>query len=123
MKTAQGSHLLNLKTMMLGKVDATKDARTRGAAGSHSQEAKDGSMRAAGPEAKGLLNAGCCPTTSHACGLGLAVPGKRGCCYLVAQLCLILWNPLDCSLPGSCVHGISQARILDWVDISFRDSS
>ena len=37
MKTAHGSHLLNLKTMMLRKVDATKDARTRGASGSHSQ--------------------------------------------------------------------------------------
>ena len=31
------------------------------------------------------------------------------------QLCLILCDPMDCSLPGSLVHGISQARILDQV--------
>ena len=30
-----------------------------------------------------------------------------------------LWDPVDCSLPGSSVHGISQARILDWVTVSF----
>ena len=37
----------------------------------------------------------------------------------VAQLCLILCNPMDCSLPGFSVHGILQARILEWVTISF----
>ena len=34
---------------------------------------------------------------------------------LVTQLCLTLWDPMDCSLPGSSVHGILQARILEWV--------
>ena len=29
--------------------------------------------------------------------------------------CLTLWSPVDCSLPGSSVHGILQARILEWV--------
>ena len=37
---------------------------------------------------------------------------------LVAQLCLILCYPMDCSLPGSSVHGILQARTLEWVAIS-----
>ena len=37
---------------------------------------------------------------------------------LVAQLCPTLCNPMDCSLPGSSVHGILQARILEWVAIS-----
>ena len=37
---------------------------------------------------------------------------------LVAQLCLILYDPMDCSPSGSSVHGISQARILEWVTIS-----
>ena len=37
---------------------------------------------------------------------------------LVIQLCLTLHDPLDCSLPGSSVHGILQARILGWVAIS-----
>ena len=60
-------------------------------------------------------------------------PGKNtgvGCHFLlqcmkvksesdVAQLCLTLSNPMDCSLPGSSVHGIFQARVLEWVAISF----
>ena len=37
----------------------------------------------------------------------------------VTQSCLTLWGPVDCSLPGSSVHGILQARILEWVAISF----
>ena len=41
------------------------------------------------------------------------------CCCLVAQLCLTLLQPPDYSLLGSSVHGISQARILDWVAVSF----
>ena len=36
----------------------------------------------------------------------------------VAQPCLTLCNPMDCSLPGSSIHGIFQARILEWVAIS-----
>ena len=35
------------------------------------------------------------------------------------QLCLTLFNPVDCSLPGSSVHGILQARMLEWVAVSF----
>ena len=38
--------------------------------------------------------------------------------HLVAQLCLTLCNPWDYSPPGSSVHGILQARILEWVAIS-----
>ena len=37
----------------------------------------------------------------------------------VAQLCLPLCDPVDCSLPGSSVHGILQARILEWAAIPF----
>ena len=37
---------------------------------------------------------------------------------LVTQLCLTLCDPMDCSQPGSSVHGIFQARILEWVAIS-----
>ena len=60
-------------------------------------------------------------------------PGKNtgvGCHFLlqcmkvkseseVTQSCPTLSNPMDRSLPGSSVHGIFQARILEWVDISF----
>ena len=38
---------------------------------------------------------------------------------LVTQLCLILYSSMDFTLPGFSVHGISQARILEWVAISF----
>ena len=44
---------------------------------------------------------------------------QRGSCYSVAQLCPTLWNPMDCSMPGSSIHGIFQARILAWVAIFF----
>ena len=40
---------------------------------------------------------------------------KKSYKVLVAQLCLTLHDPMDCSLPGSSVHGILQARILEWV--------
>ena len=38
---------------------------------------------------------------------------------LVTQSCVTLQDPMDCSPPGSCVLGIFQARILEWVAISF----
>ena len=37
----------------------------------------------------------------------------------VAQSCPTLCDPMDCSLSGSSVHGIFQARVLEWVAISF----
>ena len=55
-------------------------------------------------------------------------PGKNagmGCHFLLqcmkakAQSCLTLRDPIDCSLPGSSVHGNFQARVLEWVAISF----
>ena len=40
-------------------------------------------------------------------------------CWLVTKSCLTLSNPMDCSLPGSSVHGIFQARVLEWGAIAF----
>ena len=37
----------------------------------------------------------------------------------VAQLCPTLRGPIDCSLPGSSVHGVFQARVLEWGAIAF----
>ena len=37
----------------------------------------------------------------------------------VTQSCPTLCDPMDCSLPGSSIHGIFQARIVEWVAISF----
>ena len=41
----------------------------------------------------------------------------------VAQLCPTLCNPMDCNVPGSSFQGIFQARILEWVAISFSKRS
>ena len=38
--------------------------------------------------------------------------------FSVAQLCTTLCDPIDCSLPGFSIHGIFQARMLEWVAIS-----
>ena len=60
-------------------------------------------------------------------------PGKNtgvGCHFLlqcmkvkskseVAQLCLTLSDPMDCSLPGTSIHGIFQVRVLEWGAIAF----
>ena len=53
--------------------------------------------------------------------------GERGtllhCWGEVAQSCPILCDPMDCSLPGSFIHGIFQARALEWIAISFSRGS
>ena len=51
---------------------------------------------------------------------GLNAPTKRHrlaekVTVIVAQSCVTLWDPVDCSLPGSSIHGILQSRILEWV--------
>ena len=40
----------------------------------------------------------------------------------VTQLCSTLSDPMDCSLPGSSIHGIFQARVLEWVATAFSDT-
>ena len=40
----------------------------------------------------------------------------------VGQPYLTLSDPMDCSLPGASIHGILQARVLEWVAIAFSDS-
>ena len=63
-------------------------------------------------------------------------PGKNtgvGCHFLlqcmkvksdseVAQSCLTPSDPMDCSLPGSSIHGIFQARVLEWGAIAFSET-
>ena len=53
-------------------------------------------------------------------------PMDSGACkveVLVAQSSLTLCDPMDCNLPGSTVHGILQARTLEWVAIPFSRGS
>ena len=53
-----------------------------------------------------------------------AIVRSSWCHCEVAQSCLTLCDPMDCSLPGSSLLGILQARVLEWVAISFsRESS
>ena len=40
----------------------------------------------------------------------------------VAQSCPTLSDPMDCSLPGSSIHGIFQARVLEWGAIAFSEN-
>ena len=72
-------------------------------------------------------------TAAHQASRPWDSPGKNtglGCQFLlqcmkvkseseVAQSCLTLRNPMDCSLPGSSIHGIFQARVLEWGAIAF----
>ena len=44
-------------------------------------------------------------------------------CAKLLHLCPTLWDPMDCSPPGSSVHRILQARLLEWVAISFSRGS
>ena len=45
------------------------------------------------------------------------------CVCVLLRSCLTLCDPADCSPPGSSVHGISQAGILEWVGVSFSRGS
>ena len=49
----------------------------------------------------------------------MATSRKAHCCSSVTQLCPNFCDPMDCSPAGSFVHGIFQARMLEWVAISF----
>ena len=76
----------------------------------------------------------CCPSCDHfpnpapcPCLLkaGFCLPEYCACLHAkLLQLCLTLCSPMDCSPPGSSVHVLLQARILEWVAVSsFRGSS
>ena len=55
--------------------------------------------------------------------LSVTIMIENGCCCFFFRLCPTLCDPLDSSPPGSSVHGISQAIILEWVTISFSRGS
>ena len=68
----------------------------------------------ADPHLAGCVTWGACVLWTHWWMLLLCV---------CAQSCLTLCDPMHCSLPGSSVHGILQARTLQWVDIPFSRGS
>ena len=61
------------------------------------------------------------PDTASTCKV-IAMP-PHCCCCLVAKSCLTLCDPMDRSPSDSSVHGVSQARLLEWVAISFSRGS
>ena len=68
----------------------------------------------------------CCPWDSPGKNTGLGCHFLLQCMKVkseseVAESCLTLSNPMDCSLPGSSVHGIFLARVLEWGATSFSD--
>ena len=56
-------------------------------------------------------------------GLLFVILKWHACVCWVVQSCPTLWNPVDCSPPGSSVHRIFQARILEWAAISLSRGS
>ena len=65
-----------------------------------------------------------CPWDSPGKNTGVGCPFLLQCMKVksqseVVQLCLTLRDPMDCSPPGSSIHGIFQARVLDWGAIAF----
>ena len=61
---------------------------------------------------------------THICGQdgfedGIRLDAAAAAAAKLLQSCLTLRDPMDCSPPGSSVHGIFQARVLEWVAIAF----
>ena len=69
------------------------------------------------PRLRHLIRGKCCLNTSS---FSYLISFR---CCLVTKSCPTLCDPMDCSPPGSSVHGILQARILEWVAISFSRGS
>ena len=66
-----------------------------------------------------MLSLACALSSCMVTKLTLSVCYVPDCCCSVAQSCLALCDPMDCSLSGSSFHGILQARVLEWVPIFF----
>ena len=64
-----------------------------------------------------------CGIIAIQCCIGFCCKNKVNQLCTCAQSCPTLCEPMDCSPPGSSVHGIFQARILEWVSISFSRGS
>ena len=80
--------------------------------------------RGLSPAAVPSKHCGALQRWSTALHLQLSRSHRTSCCCLVTKLCPTLCDPMDCSPPSSWVHGISQARIMEWVAISLsRESS
>ena len=73
------------------------------------------------PEIKGVLQLNAVWDPEWESGPEKGHEWKNWC--VCAQSCLTLCDPMDCSSPGSSVHGILQARILEWVATSFSRGS
>ena len=76
------------------------------------------------PKEDHIVKAMTFPAVIYRCELDIKKAEKKKVKVLATQLCPTLCDPMNCSPPGSTVHGILQARIIEWAAISFsRDSS
>ena len=90
----------------------------------HSEETSHWSLLEASLQSLPLSSHGCLPpVTVSARGLLCVCVCVCVCVCSVTQLCLTLCDLMECSPPGSSAHGISQARILEWIAISFSRGS
>ena len=58
-----------------------------------------------------------------ACAFKALLLSRADWCVCISQSCPTLWDPMDCSLPGSSDHGISLTRIMEWDAISYSRGS
>ena len=101
-----------------------KSERTRKELGSwltwvYSQFIEQSLLKNIGENVWPCLGPSLLPMASFTRGSGRFFHASCMCMHSVAQLCLTLFNAIDCNPPGSSVIGISQAGILEWVAISF----
>ena len=75
------------------------------------------------PKDEHVVKAMVFPVVFYRCELDIKKAEKEKVKVLATQLSPTLRDPMNCSPPGSTVHGILQARILEWVAISFSISS
>ena len=85
-------------------------------------------LNCVGPIILGLFSINIIPVFSFHRSLNVgehlcSIKDHNVCVWSVTGLCLTLRDSRDCSLPGSSVHGVFQARIMEWVAISFSRGS
>ena len=108
-------------SVMLG---TSLEGRARLAAGFRPQGRTSGQARLRPPELGGLRRRGFRNRSLFPLPLDAVIKNHLNCHFVLSRSVVSdSCDPTDCSLPGSSVHGILQARILEWVAISFSGGS
>ena len=83
----------------------------------------EGTCEAVGVQGESGVSVWCAGLLTLHSASGLSVTTYLCLCAKSLQLCPTLWDPMDCSPPGSFVHGILQARIVEWTPIPYSRGS